>query len=1142
MVTLREELQTFTRKLIWRLRLRAVLQTVSIIIATAFVLGWVDFQLRPELSLIRYLLSIFFWAVLLATVLLRLLPAWFKKINPVDVAFAIEEGSGRESGELAAVVDLTRSCPSEDEQSEWQQVVTQRVFETTPQSSPQVRSTALVVYGILLATILSASFVFASSTTVIAVTRIGWPRSEQTWPQLTKLAIFDKKQNPVSPGSIVSLVGTASTEFEVIDELGTPPEEMTLEIRRPSQPIKRIRLRRSHRAKIVHGLPPFDVFDFRLIPNPKESMQFRVVGGDDRSMAWITLRRETKPVIQGISCLMTPPEYLASEPSQLENWAGLMTAPIGANLTFDVVMNRPIVEFKLRSANGETSLQNSLRGLKFDFEIEVTPSNEKELTYDLFVRTERPVEKERSLAPIWQRVKRIRIDPITDSPPEVVLILPHQDFTVTKNAVVPLHATASDDYGFATFSIQIVSGEMFSLESKDADGLLESSITGNLTINRASLSEEGIIEVFAQAIDHSPNAEAVVSPIVRLSVVSEQSKELELHDKLKQVASAILSAYDNQRIVNQETQQLLNSMRTNDRQVHETEVISLLQMKQLAVRDGLVNHVEKELVTFLIEHWAMNRLTDPILKEAITTVDSELTRLIDHELENSVASLDLLRKNWKETSNTSTSENRKTELIRGIHPVMEKQELASKGLAELIQKLDRWVDAANVQSQWRFINSGLKLQMQELASFAQETVSKPFNELTDAQKTQLQKSSEAHLVLSRKLQKLTSSLSQVESQSWYHLGTSLREFQSVSRLRESAAAIQNNNVLKAVETDRNLQRKFDEFEDQRSNYRADDTSKFLTQLQENAEELQEIAKEQKELSAKWSDSPLNKVIWEEQRVLQKTMSKLAQNFEQYGMNPVASLLVEATTVVEDIIRELEDQKETNLDANLELIEQKINTATSLVSDSLQRLQNRDQNFMIRELALLSQRLLEQHEVQQQTLSIIEQIYSERGRVTRSQRRELLELSQAQRSFTEKLRPFQDGSKTLPVISQRLDLLITAMEEASAKLRQAEIGTDLTEQMAMIRSLLAQLSNLDSNGSNDDAGDAAIPLPQHVRSQIQILLERQRELVEQEESLLKDDQVIPEELKQSISDEQQDILDALKKLLEGIGQDKKTQSQ
>lgn len=1126
MPRLREELDSLQRRLKWRLRLQVVLNSILCVFLVSVILVATDYQLRPELTLFRFLFSLTFWTSVLAVTVFWIVPIFFRKVELVDIAFATEKALEIESGELAAVLDLERSRNRHKGNGFEIELLSKNILETELESPIRLRSVVFVSKCLAVIVILAVVGFVTPDSSIIAMNRIYNPHSEQKWPRFTNLKLYDSSLNKVVPGSVVSQVGRESTHFYAIDQNGDPPDEVLLEIRRDSQAVKQIQLQ-GVREKLS-GINARTIFEFRLVPTLAEELQFRVIGGDDRSMPWTHLLQELKPSVRSIACQISPPEYLGQNTSSLENWAGQLQVPAGTALTFDLQLNRTVDEFQIQDQSGSVLLQQSGRTDRLEFPVQTPLDSDEELQYEVMVKTSSEETESK-----WIRVKRLQIDPVLDQPPLITLIQPAQERNVTPSAVIPIQAIAKDDYGLKSFRIVVAAADESSLLTENLDSQQEATINGELTIELTQSQVGDTINIFAEARDLNPDAPLVLSPPVRIHIVSQQAKAVEINTGIQRLAREISSGFTQQQELKNSSIELLDSVQQNANSKDVDDAVNRLEARQSQLIQGLGESVLQVQIQDLQAEILTNRIDNPAYDSALQLIQTSVQQKILPLGIKSLDSLQLAQELTSTIKTTSLNEQQRTQVSAKLRLAIDQQEGAIQSTVVLMKQLGRWIDTADIQLQWDLLLTDIHKISEPLPEIARKTISKSVQELSSKQLSSLEEAAKLHQQYSKRAFQLLKQLNRSNDEQWKMLGELFAQFEIVQQVQESANAIEQNNILKAIEIDQNVNELFSEFERQLSKQGLNSRTELIQLLKMLQERLNRSTEAQSDLSQKWRSNGGGEQLHKEQLELQDEMKQLLLEIENLGISQVADLFAVYFSKVDSLLNPPDKQEGNFIEDQTNAIEAILTEIDKQLLDSLKRLLKRDQKRILEELKHLAEEFLKRQLVATEELEILVKAIDEIGRLSRRQRRELLEISKIEKELSEALTPFQSQFEDEPAIQNSISTCIALSQQLGTEFELGSINSTQLESMQSITFQLTQLSQIDSV-SEQPSETSPLQLSAETRERFQRLLQLQEELLREEKEILSQTDSLSTAVGESFIQRQKAIDRELKSLLDNLG--------
>ncbi len=436
--------------------------------------------------------------------------------------------------------------------------------------------------------------------------RLAMPWGSQAWPARHALAFVQAPQ-----------ILATGDEFnvEVIDRQGELPDEVVLHIRHTggkseTHAMKRLGDRMVFRLDQVTG--PF---------------AYRAVGGDDYSMAWITLDVVSPPQITDLVLEVTPPAY-ARWPK--ERGRKLVRALAGSQLSLQGTVDKPIKAATLKSADGQTlpvRVAIAGDGRSFSTPIDAQSPWLAEKSGEIWCEV-----SDESALPSG-RQKRIELQVAPDAPPTISWESPADHAFVTPRALVPIRGLVKDDLAVARIELRYLrpdasdQGEhtlpLYIAKQPPAEAAAEdappaSPGSQSLPLDTAwdlalipGLTDGSILAVRIVAEDFKPQQTTAV--VRRLTIISEE----ELENRVVQQQSSILS----------QLAEVLRLQRETRDQTAELE-IRLSERGQLDPQD--LSHLQS---AELNQRQVQRLLTDPQ-----DGVESRIVALLDELAHNRVAS------------------------------------------------------------------------------------------------------------------------------------------------------------------------------------------------------------------------------------------------------------------------------------------------------------------------------------------------------------------------------------------------------------------------------------------------------------------------------------------------------------------------
>ncbi|OYW14846.1 MAG: hypothetical protein B7Z55_15415, partial [Planctomycetales bacterium 12-60-4] len=302
------------------------------------------------------------------------------------------------------------------------------------------RRVSPVIAGALVACVVVAGVLWTfPAEAATAMRRIAWPWGHTPWPQTTVLRLSYPDGRPLewSPRDAIRIVRGEKLELRVENIRGSLPPDLTLQLREPGQEFpEQVPLRRSVRNQ--EGPEAGSEFAPLELTATSDAVEFRVIGGDDRSLPWHALGAVDPPRIADFSVEVVPPGYtqlptLALPPgsTQIRGW-------LGSTVRIQARADREVAQLDLRVSD-KPAVDVPLKADHLSWQTELTIDRPSVSNFSFVLRDAQGFSEHQPL----QFELRGEVDAI----PEVVLTEPATDQWVTPDAVVSLAAEARDDLG-----------------------------------------------------------------------------------------------------------------------------------------------------------------------------------------------------------------------------------------------------------------------------------------------------------------------------------------------------------------------------------------------------------------------------------------------------------------------------------------------------------------------------------------------------------------------------------------------------------------------------------------------------------------------------------------------------------------------
>ncbi len=301
---LQQRIDALRSRVVRLLAIRGLSVMVASVLATAMVLGcldyWVRFRDRGVLVVFALaVLGVFAWT---ACRVVRRLLVLNARLGDTEVALRVEACFPAVKDRLASAVEFLAQ-PEDDAMAGSAAMRCAAISQAAAASAdldfglvldrrPALRSAMAALVVVVFAACLTASHAAATRT---ALTRLAFPLGTADWPQRTHLGL----RQPAEP---VAIVRGQPLEVKVIDTGDAPlPADCRIHYRL-TDALGRMR---------VETEPMQLVGEVMLArrENVTAPLEFCFTGGDDRNMNWIEVRVIDPPVVRDLMLTVSPPEY-----------------------------------------------------------------------------------------------------------------------------------------------------------------------------------------------------------------------------------------------------------------------------------------------------------------------------------------------------------------------------------------------------------------------------------------------------------------------------------------------------------------------------------------------------------------------------------------------------------------------------------------------------------------------------------------------------------------------------------------------------------------------------------------------------------------------------------------------------------------
>ncbi len=589
--------------------------------------------------------------------------------TPLQIAQEVEQRYPSLRGELASAWEF--AAQADDDPTAGSESLRRAVVLRATSSAEQVDWDALVPRRPL------KRGATAFACVVVATIAIGWclphamatgwtrlinPLSRAEWPRNHNLQFIDPPELIAAGDDLL---------LQLTDTTGKLPEDVVMHYRTRRQG----RWQKETRPVTTSENPQ----EIRW-PNVRQSVQFRAVGGDHKTMPWHSLEVVSPPRIDKLQITVHPPEY-TNLPAR--EWRPNSTVIAGSALELSGRTDLKIERAELRAEESkEIVAQVSADGR--DFRIDRSSWQvQRSDTYRLQFNTTRG---------LTTRAKReIVMQVVTDQPPTVRFSEPQDELTVLPTASVPLVIEAQDKLALSEIDLvsrrsdQSETGERrlslwrASDQSENPQSLRTKRIEHQLDLEPWSVTPGTLIELHAQAKDAQPMTGQSVRA-VRLNVVSEAQLWAQLLEQQSRLAESIAQLLSEQRELLSITGEWSEFPSWSRSRWTSSSNSALFRQRQVATTLGTGQYSVASQLEELLSSIQRNRLLRPEATDRLQAVAGLIDELVAGPLTEVEAAL-------SEFTRQTRRSIRREKLATLIGEVSEHQRLAVLELRRAIELL-----------------------------------------------------------------------------------------------------------------------------------------------------------------------------------------------------------------------------------------------------------------------------------------------------------------------------------------------------------------------------------------------------------------------------------------------------------------------
>lgn len=1030
--------------------LRGIAWTLVALLAGFLVAGGIDYLLRVDSAVVRWLLSLLAFGPSLLVAALFLAWPLAKRPNHLTLAHWLEESDEHWRGELKSATAFLQT-----NQIAGSVAIQRRLISDVEEKLHRKSAHSLVNWAYVRRMLLSVSVALLGIVGLallfpkpaqVMVLRLARPGTPIEWPRRVVLELVDASGQSLP--ETIDLGQGQAFQFYVINRHGGLPEDVTLEVERPNGRALREVL---PTVELPAGSATSEMASLATLLADEGPLKFRVTGGDDRQMDFRVANVVVPPRIEDLVVTVTPPAYLKQSPRTFPAGATRVRGLLGSTVSIAARANKPLRSVELFVGD--------------------SPGPAPEILDDptRFVATF-PLRTERASS-YWFRLRdssgfaslqapRYEISTQIDMPPEVALIQPAGDLTATPTAILPIIFQASDDHGLVDAKIR------FAIDSPLPDPLSADSQPNPQVIpfldgetHPADLNQPldwplerlglsiGAELVFrgeaSDAFDFGPRRVGTSAPRT-VTIISAEAKQNELEDRQALLLGELSEAHRVVARVQSATSNLARRFQeSNESDVTQYDELSRVELDFQRVIRRLVGPEESSEVKTneLLSELNANKIPDPLLATRLAQVAGDLQSFRETSLAAATREMTTARK--------AADPDEVRGALQGVHEQLERVE---QGLAQLLDEMGTWRDRREILSELRDLESAQQVIAEETVTFAGQLLGTSLAQLSPRQSDQLRSLGTRQTELGERIDRLNKSLQPAENteepQSDAQLravGERLQERGLETTARSAGEAIRQNRLGEAAPFQSTILSALDEMKTLLSDAApAEAPGEGLRRLGEQVGSLrasqQEILETLRKQLEETDPATTNaRDIQERQETLRKETNSALRGGERAQAPQATAQLNRASQAMEQGLEQLRREEPRAAESELAEALSALDDAEKAIAQALGTetagLATPALGSTIDELTSAADRQLRLNEEFQR----LDTLKSERGSLARSQLLTLRDTEQGQSELIEEISKLRESFTDSPVVLLALDSATSRMKQVVSGLSQRETG-------------------------------------------------------------------------------------------------------
>ena len=897
------------------------------------------------------------------------------------------------------------------------------------ESTPAIRA-AVVCAGLLA---FAALLVLLSPDSAArALHRLCLPFSAPAWPREVVWTLLDGNLDPLpeDPAVPLQVPRGEAFRFHAVNSRGGLPQRVLLETR----PVQ------SATAPQVEPLRPVNLPDndrglkevgVGQIAAPKNALEFRVVGGDDYTMAWRTLQVVNPPIVERLQVRVAAPAYTRRAVEELPAGVGHVSALVGSRVEVRARGSRPLERATLRLRDRERlplTLDADLQTVSGEFTI--TEPGVTSWWFEL-----RDPEGVTS-----SDLVRYEVRGIADQEPETLIEVPASDLQVAPQAKVAVRIVSRDDLGLAEVRIvhDVNNGAettvpLFAGEARPDELVSEYAFD----LAPFELKPGDQLRFRSEALDDyvhpTDGTRHIRRSVVRvLTVVTAQEKARELEQEQSELLHRLDQLARQQRQAQDQTRALeLQLEKTGTLRGEDLDALKRTELLQREVNSQLSNPAVglSRQARETLEELRNNQIEDPQVERRLEAIAEQLDQLGQETLPEIESELGAARKSAEQTDQRNAAQ----EVAQQLEQAREDQADVLESLDEMQRELAEWRSERDLGRELNEL-TGKQRDLQEKTSELQsklleQEAAGENNRQTEADLAQL---AEQQRATAQDLQNLEEKLQQqVKNQAEAEptpaadaLRDTLEEAQQAElagKMEEAASNIEQKHLGEASRTQQDVLKKMQELSATLEQRRSRDDETLVKKLEQAASEMESLAQRQQQLQDQLQqaggmpegaqkEETLEKLRQEQQQLREET-ARLARLLQRSGAQRASESVDRARQRMEDAEESLEqappEQAQDEMQESLDDLQQAEEELKEEITEARERLAEELVEKSLGDLQLMIGRQQAAIDESQR----LDAAHSASGKWSRSQNQSLKQLGDLQRglgleteSLAEKLAP------------------------------------------------------------------------------------------------------------------------------------------